>query len=189
MLDFKTQSQIVDATASMMRWYVTAAINTSAVSASRSLSLWSELLEAAKPRPAPSKRAQASAPIGINISPSHADAMETPLGQVAQWPWFNGSIPSTSPLARAWWIGSNAAMWNPLAGWTAWSRASLPAWNGWFAPVPSSSPRAASNGAAKRADDSGYASYRSAGGHASTQVIMGTAPSRTNGRALPPKSS
>jgi hypothetical protein len=187
MLDFKTQSQIVDATASVMRWYVTAAINTSAASTCRGLSLWSELLDATAPRNA-SARQNRGAEIGVSISPSHADGMETPLGRMAQWPWPTDSIPSTSPLARAWWLGSHPAMWSPLAGWTAWSRASLPAWNGWLAPATTSSAaRTVPNGAAKRADDSGYASYRSAGGHASAQVIMGTA--QTNGRASPPKRS
>ena len=47
MLDFKTQLQLVDATATVMRAYLRAATNTYAASAGRSLSLWSELLEAA----------------------------------------------------------------------------------------------------------------------------------------------
>jgi hypothetical protein len=184
MLDFKTQSQIVDATASVMRWYVTAAINTSAASAARGLSLWSELMEAASPQCSPSGQPQVGGPIRVNMSPSHADAMDTGSGRLAQWPWVPGSLPSTSPLARGWWLGSNPNVRGPLA---EWRRLSLPAWNGWLAQVPAASARAASNGAAKRADDAGYASYRSAGGHASAQVIMGTAPSPANGRASPPK--
>ena len=52
MLDFKTQSQLVDATASIMRAYLRAATNTAAASASRNLSLWTQMLEAAAPRQA-----------------------------------------------------------------------------------------------------------------------------------------
>jgi hypothetical protein len=115
-----------------------------------------------------------------------------PVGAWAGWPWIAGNIPSTSPLARAWWLGPNP-QWGPLAGLAAWSRASLPAWNGWLAQVPPTAPRAAANGAGKRTAGGGYASYRSAGGHAVAQVIMGPvpgpAPGRPNGRALPPKRS
>ena len=50
MLDLKTQSQLVDATASIMRAYVRAATDTAAASASRNLSLWTQMLEAAAPR-------------------------------------------------------------------------------------------------------------------------------------------
>jgi hypothetical protein len=93
-------------------------------------------------------------------------------------------------LVQTWWLGPSVTFWAPLADWRAWSRAPFPAWSGWLAQAPPSTPRAASNGAAQRAaDDGGFASYRSAGGHATTQVIMGTAPSRTNGRATPPKRS
>ena len=53
MLDFKTQSQLVDATAAIMRSYLRAATSTLAASASRSMSLWSEMLESASPRNTP----------------------------------------------------------------------------------------------------------------------------------------
>ena len=96
MLDFKTQSQIVDATASVMRWYVTAAINTSAASTCRGLSLWSELLDAAAPRNA-SARQNRGAGIGVSISPSHADGMETPLGTYGAMAVAHGQHPQHEP--------------------------------------------------------------------------------------------
>jgi hypothetical protein len=49
MLDCKTQSQFVDATAQHMALYLRAATTTFAASASHSMSLWTEMLEA-KPR-------------------------------------------------------------------------------------------------------------------------------------------
>ena len=44
MLDLETQSQLVDATAAMLRSCVTATTNTWAASACRGLSLWAEML-------------------------------------------------------------------------------------------------------------------------------------------------
>jgi hypothetical protein len=155
MLDFKTQSQLLDASATIVRSYLRAATNTFAASASRSMSLWSEMLEAASPCHAPAERM------------------------------------SWAPLVQTWWLGPSMTFWAPLADWRAWGRAPFtpfPAWSGWPAQMPPATPRASSNSAPKRAaDEGGFSTYRSSGGHASSQVIMGTAPSRTNGRAAPSK--
>jgi hypothetical protein len=149
MLDFKTQSQLADATATIMRSYLRAATTTFAASASRSMSLWTEMLEAASPRSAPAGQPQSAA----------RPLVPTP------WP----------TMVRTWWLGSSVTFWAPLADWSVWSRPPFPAWSGWLPQVPPSPSRATLNGAAQRAaDDGGFASYRSAGGHASTQVIIGS---------------
>jgi hypothetical protein len=177
MLDFKTQSQLVDATASIMRSYLRAASNTFAVSAGRSLSLWSELLEAASPCPASAGQPQPAArPLGI----SPVDWMSTPRlvapwsAPWSTWPWLAGSAAGMNwaPLAQTWWLGPSVTFWAPLADWGAWGRGSFPVWRGWngAAQVPASS--AVSNGAAGLVPDAGFASYRSAGGHAVAQVIV-----------------
>jgi hypothetical protein len=144
MLDFKTQSRLVDATASIMRAYLRAATNTFAASTSRSLSLWAELLEAgSKP----------NAPAG---------------------PWFAGGAAGMSwtPLVQTWWLGPSVTFWAPLADWGAWSRGPFPAWSGWSGALQMPLPGTLSNGAARPAPDAGFASYRSAGGHAVVQVIV-----------------
>lgn len=146
MLDFKTHAQLVEATASVMRWYTLAAINASAASASHSLSLWSEMLDLAAPSSATNDRAK-------------------PL-----------SNPSWA------WAGAGAPWWAKPPGWSAWSRGPLPAWNGWLAQATSASSKTG-NVAARRAEpDPGAASYRSAGGHAVAQVIVGPANRHDNGR-------
>ena len=194
MLDFKTQSQLVDATASIMRAYLRAATNTLAASAGRSLSLWSELLEASSPRQTPAGQP----PLGSSAWPSPDHSIATPrlVGPLAApwsaWPWLTDSAAGMSwtPLVQTWWLGPSVTFWAPLADWRVWGRAPFPAWSGWLAQAPPATPVAPSNGADQHAaDDGGFASYRSSGGHATTQVIMGTAPGRTNGRAEPPKRS
>ena len=168
MLDYRTQAQLVDATASMMRWCTMAAVNTSAASASRGLALWTELLAAATP-----PRALA------NVAKPPLEA------GWAGWPWALATIPNTSPLARTWWLGSNPTWWlSPAAGWAVWGRTALPPWNGWAA--PRSGPAAkGSNGKDLTKAETAVASYRSAGGHAVAQVIMGSANGRANGKAPP----
>jgi hypothetical protein len=97
-------------------------------------------------------------------------------GPWSGWPWLAGSAPGISwaPLAQAWWLGPSVTFWAPLADWGAWSRGSLPVWSGWngVAQVPPSGPAPAANGTAHPAPDAGFASYRSAGGHAAAQVIV-----------------
>jgi hypothetical protein len=177
MLDLKTQSQFVDATASIMRTYLRAATNTFAASAARSLLLWSELLEASSPRHAP---AGPSRPAARSLGVSSVDWLATPrlvapwAAPWAAWPWLGSGTPGMSwtPLAQTWWLGPSVTFWAPLADWGVWSRGSFPVWSGWngAAQVPSSG--ATSNGAAHPAPDAGFASYRSAGGHAVAQVIV-----------------
>jgi hypothetical protein len=172
MLDYKTQSQIVDATASVMRWYVTAAISTSAASAWRGLSLWSELMDATR-----AVGAAGTSPAAPTVAGDQAARSE-----LAVWPWLPAKISSTSPLSRAWWLGPRLTWWAPLAGWAALGCAKSPA------TPPAAGVR--SNGAAQPAADSGVASYRSSSGHAVAQVIMGAPPAkRTNGHASPASSS
>jgi hypothetical protein len=107
-----------------------------------------------------------------------------PLAVLASWPLLADKMPSTSPLARAWWLGADPA-WGPLAGLSALSRVSLPAWNGWLAQAPTGAvPREKAPGPSKRSpDDTGYSAYRSSGGHAVAQVIMGPMPARADGQA------
>ena len=157
MLDLKTQSQLVDATASIMRAYVRAATDTAAASASRNLSLWTQMLEAAAPRPAP----------GGRLEP------ESRSPALPSWPWLPGAAPAMSwaPLAQAWWLGPSVKFWAPVADWSGWGRGPFPAWSGWngAAQVPASP---AANGSVRPAPDAGFASYRSSGGHAAAQVIV-----------------
>ena len=87
MLDFKTQSQLVDATAAIMRSYLRAATNTFAASASRSMSLWSEMLESASPRHAPAGQPQ----------PAACALVRTP------WP----------TMVHTWWLGPSVTFWAP----------------------------------------------------------------------------
>ena len=112
---------------------------------------------------------------------------------VAAWPWLTGNTAGATwtPLVQTWWLGPSVTFWAPLADWSMWGRAPFPAWSGWPAQVPTSPQRPAANGAAPgdAADDGGFASYRSSGGHAATQVIMGTVPSRAADRTEPPTAS
>jgi hypothetical protein len=179
MLDLKTQSQLVDATASIMRAYLRAATDTFAVSASRSLSLWSELLEARGTRHVPADQPQPGArPLGPSAWPSPVDWMATPrLGaQWPTWPWLAGNPAGMSwtPLVQTWWLGPSVTFWAPLADWGAWSRGSFPVWSGWNGAAQVPPPAKASDDPARPAPDAGFASYRSAGGHAVAQVIVPT---------------
>jgi len=164
MLDFKTQSQLVDATATIMRSYLRAATDTFAASASHNMLLWSQMLEAtAAPRLSAGQQQQ--------VAPALAGLTWMP------------------PLAQSWWLGPSMTFWAPLTGWSG-SQAPFPAWRGWFGHLQPSASRQTSNGVAPHtSDDSGFASYRSSGGHASAQVIIGSTPDRPNSRTEPPKRS
>lgn len=158
MLDFKTQSQLLDATATIMRSYLRAANNTFAASASRGMSLWSEMMEGASPRSV------------IGARPEPAVHALTP-----SWPWLAGNAAGISwtPLAQTWWLGPSVTFWAPLAGWRAWA-------------VPAGRQAAGDGPAHAGADkDGGFASYRSSGGHAAAQVIIGTAPGRSGSPKRP----
>ena len=170
MLDFRTQSQLLDATAAMMRSCLAATTNTWAASACRGVSLWAELMGAGSPRPAPAP------PFGLMLWPSVANWMTAP--QLYAWPWLPGKVPSMAwtPFARTW-LGPSFSLWAPLGDWGVWGRASMPGWSGWLdaaatpmtmlpAPVPASADRAPA--------PPGFSSYRSSGGHAVAQVMVPT---------------
>lgn len=119
MQTLKSQTQLADATADMMRAYARATALAATLSASRGISLWALMLAAS-----------------------------------AQSPWA---------------IQSRLA-WGPLQGWAAWSSAcgsSSREQPGEAAEAPAEvQPEAAPS-------DPAFASYRSAGGHAVAQVIVG----------------
>jgi hypothetical protein len=140
MLNFKTQSQLIEAAASVMRWYTLAAINASAASASRGFAFWTEVLQSGNGRWAPGK----SGPQGLG------------------------------PMASPWWVAAGAPWWTRPAGWGPWGRARHPLSAAGKAPGP-----------ARPAAPSGVATYRSAGGHAVAQVIMGKANGHAYDRSRP----
>ena len=175
MLDLKTQSQFVDATASIMRAYMRAASETFAASAGRSLSLWSEVLQSSSPGngvpPQPAALPVGMSPAGWMAAPRLAAPWSA---QWPAWPWMSGNPAGMSwaPLAQAWWLGPSVKFWAPLTDWGAWGRGALPGWSSSTAQVVPAPQEA--NGAARPAPDAGYASHRSAGGHAVAQVIVPT---------------
>lgn len=170
MLDYKTQSQLVDASAAMLRTYLTATTNTLAASTWHSLSLWAELMGVGSPRRAP---AAATAP---TLWPSMANWMTAP--QFYAWPAWPWQVPGNTagmglaPFARTW-LGPSFSLWAPMPDWGMWGRTSLPVWSGWLdprtAPAAAKAPPAANSATPEAAP---YASYRSAGGHAAAQVIV-----------------
>lgn len=172
MLDYKTQAQLVDATAAMLRSYLTATTNTLAASAWRGLSLWAEMVGVGA---ASCKPAAGRAP---TLWPSMANWMSAPqVGAWQAWPWSLAGNGEGVPAFAGRWAGPGTSpgfsMWAPMPDWGMWSRASLPMWNAWLAPL--SAPAAAEPApVAKPAvpDPAPYASYRSAGGHAAAQVIV-----------------
>jgi hypothetical protein len=173
MLDFKTQTQLVDATAAMMRSAVTATANTWAASACKGLSLWAELLSGGHPRPGQQPQV-ASSSRGPTLWPSMADWMVAPqLYAWPAWPWLSGAAGmglAWTPTARSW-PGPSFSLWAPLGDWRAWG-APASAWTDGnvgrpqpAAPSPATLPRPV-------APASFPASYRSAGGHAVAQVVV-----------------
>jgi hypothetical protein len=108
----KSQTQLADATAEMLRACVLLTARTASLSASRSLSLWTQMLAAS---------------------------------------------------ARSPWSMQSRLAWAPLQGWAAWSRACLPQ-------AEEATPACT---AEPPSPDPAFASYRSAGGHAVAQVIVG----------------
>ena len=122
MLDFKTQSQLVDATAAMMRSCVAATTNSWAASACRGLSLWAEMLEAGSRRGVRAwQPGAATHPLGMMMWPSVAPQ----LSAWSSWPWLRGNAirPAWTPFAGSW-PGPTFSLWMPLGDWTAWGRAS-----------------------------------------------------------------
>lgn len=174
MLDFRTQSQLVDATAAMMRSAAMATANTWAASACRGLWLWAELLSGGHPRPGPQPQV-ASGGRGAGLWPSMADWMVAPqLYAWPTWPWLSGGAAGMglawTPIARSW-PGPSFSLWAPLGDWRAWGTPAS-AWTGGNAARPQLA--AASPAPLPRpvAPPSFPASYRSAGGHAVAQVVV-----------------
>jgi len=168
MLDLETQSQFVDATAAMLRSCVTATTNTWAASACRGLSLWAEMLEAGTRRGAPTWQPGVAAhPLGMMLWPSVANWMTAPqLYAWSSWPWLRGNAARPAWMPDNW-PGPTFSLWIPLVDWTAWGRASVPAWSGQHdatPPLPVAKPEAAMAPAA-------FSSYRSNGGHAVAQIV------------------
>jgi len=169
MLDFRTQSQLVDATAAMMRSCVAATTNTWAASACRGLSLWAEMMEAGSRRGVPAWQRPGAAPhaLGMMMWPSMANWMTAPqLYAWPSWPSLRGNAvrPAWTPFAGTW-PGPTFSLWMPLGDWTAWGRASAPAWNGQLDAMARPAPVAM-----QRAAPAGFSSYRSGGGHAVAQI-------------------
>jgi hypothetical protein len=164
MLDLKTQSHLVDATASIMRAYLRATSDTLAASAGRSWWLWAQLLGNGSPRRASLGPAGApqfpSLPLAITwLMPVH-------------WPWLTcGPGMTWPPLAQMWWVGPSLTFWAPCADWSQ-MRDPFPLRSRWSNPTPA--PPLPTRAEARSAPDTGFASYRSAGGHAVAQVTVPT---------------
>jgi hypothetical protein len=178
MLDLKSQSELVDATAAMMRSCVTAATNSFAASAWRGFSLWSDMMLAAgRPRPpAAHNGASAGTTSPFSFWPPPANWLSAPeLARWSTWPWLpaaaaepaKGTEMPWTPFMRTWWLGPSFTMWAPLGDWAQWSKATQQVMNPWVQHGPQvAAPRA------NPTPETGYSSYRSAGGHAAAQVIV-----------------
>lgn len=174
MLDYKTQTQLVDATAAMLRSYLAATTNTLAASTWRGLSLWAEMMgaNATGARPVAAK-----AP---TLWPSMANWMTAPQPYVwPTWPWAASGKAASMPFApfTQTWFGPSFSMWTQMPDWGVWGRTSLPMWNGWLAPRAMATTTAKAQPPARPVaqEAAPFASYRSAGGHASAQVIVADA--------------
>ena len=158
MLDLKTQSHLLDATASILRAYLRAASDTLAASAGRSWWLWAQMWGTGNAHRA---------------SPGPTDAPSLLLPATAtwlvpvRWPWFTcGPAVTWAPLARMWWVGPSLTLWAASAPWRQLSPGAFRVGTRWSGPTPL--PQAP----APAAPDPGFASYRSAGGHAVAQVTV-----------------
>jgi hypothetical protein len=96
------------------------------------------------------------------------------LTRCTAWPWPHDQLAvfvdmPWTPFTRTWWPGPSFIAWTPVADWTAWGTASFQAWNSLFNQASHLAPMAPRR-AFGPAPDYGYASYRSAGGHAAAQI-------------------
>jgi hypothetical protein len=152
MLDLKTQSHLVDATASILRAYLRATSDTLAASAGRSWWLWAQLLGTGNPHHAA-------------LGPTGAPFWLVP----ADWPWLRcGPGMTWAPWAQMWWVGPSLTSFTPCAQWRQLSPGAFRVRTNWSDPTPV--PPSPAPADAPSARDAGYASYRSAGGHAVAQV-------------------
>src|SRR5262249_11547170 len=117
--------------------------------------LWIEMLAAARAGGAADTRAPSSPPSMGNWP--------------ARWPWLTCGAAGVgwAPVAAMWWVRPGWMFWTPCADGCARPRA---AYYGWPAPVP---PAAAPVGGGLP-PDAIFARYRSAGGHATAQLIVPT---------------
>jgi hypothetical protein len=161
MLDFDAQAQLAGATAELMRSCAVATAYSMTTSAYRGLTLWSDMFRV------PDVRRTAN-PFETfwRLSPAGwlPKAQAWPIADLGAW----------NPYAAVW-KRAPYTSWTPFATWNAAS------WPGWTAvqSKPSAevkAPTNASGAAVRKASPSGLASYRSAGGHAVAQVIMGPMP-------------
>jgi hypothetical protein len=173
MLDLDAHARFTDATAELMRSCAVAAAQTMTVSACRSLTLWSDLLRT----PAERRVSQPSRPVGAN--PFEAFWRFSSIDWMpksAVWPQSNWLSSYTSALGwspYAAWGSAPYTAWPTLSDWSTWSRLYWPSWSGQSAYASVFTlPEAMTHAALRATSPSGYASYRSAGGHAVAQVIM-----------------
>lgn len=173
MLDLDAHSRFTDATAELMRSCAVAAAQTMTVSACRSLTLWSELLRT----PVERRASQSSRPAATD--PFEAFWRFSPMHWMAKsglWPHSNWLPSYTSGLGWSPYAACGSspyAAWPVFSDWSTWSRLYWPSWSGQSAyPSAFTLPEAVTQAAVRATSPSGYASYRSAGGHAVAQVIM-----------------
>ena len=168
MIDLDAHAQLAEATAGLMRSCALATAQTMTMSACRGLTLWSDMLRASGPRPAPA-RSIAANPFDAfwRMSPASWLPAGTP-----SWPqsfWMSGSVPSFSwaPYAGTW-----GTPWS-LGAWSGWTHSHWSSWSlGTTTADLFAAPAAMTSAMLQAAAPSPYASYRSAGGHAAAQVIM-----------------
>lgn len=179
MLDFDAHTRFTDATAELMRTCAVAAAQTVTVSACRSLSLWSDLLRT----PVERHVSQPSRPAAAN--PFEVFWRFSPMDWMPKsgvWPqsnWMPSYASGTGWSPYAAWGGSPYPTWPMFSDWSTWSRLYWPSWSGQSAYASAFTlPEAVTQAALRATSPSGYASYRSAGGHAVAQIIMPIMPGR-----------
>jgi len=162
MLDLKTQSHLVDASAAILRAYLRATSDTLAASAGRSWWLWAQMLGTGNPH---------RAALGPTGAPSPSLASTITWLMPVHWPWFTcGPAMTWAPWALMWCAGPSLTSWAPCAQWRQLSPGAFRVRTNWSDPTPTPPSRAQAH--APSARDAGYASYRSDGGHAVAQVTV-----------------
>ena len=173
MIDLDAHNRFTDATAELMRSCAVAAAQTMTVSACRGLTLWSDMLRT----PVERRVSQLSRPAAAN--PFEVFWRFSPMDWMPKsgvWPQSNWLPSHTSGLGwspYAAWGSSPYAAWPALGDWSTWSRLYWPSWSGQSAYASAFAlPEAVTQAALRATSPSGYASYRSAGGHAVAQIIV-----------------
>jgi hypothetical protein len=164
MLDLDANVQFVDAAATLMRTCAVVTAQTVSSSACRGLNLWSQWLRSLPARPATLGAAANPFASFWRVAGSDgwmANAASSPMGA-----WARGSRSTWNAYAGLWDASANAAR-SPYSDWTGWN-----AWPQWAGISAVATPSAALPAEARAASRSGYASYRSSGGHAVAQVIV-----------------